>query len=296
MKKKLQQVLTNTKKLFRRSTKEGIQQLWRNKFLSFSTLGLGVLILFLLNFIFGIGHFLDLSLENLEKKADFSVPLIEKYDEFEFQSLQNELQKYPVEIQLLPAQSLSNSDEPWAKELTLPDRVHVKFQDLEVVREVLGIFKKSRYQNVVSDINVQGEQEFSVVIEKLLRVRNAVDDISYFLTMAFVLGGVLLSMNTFRMTLFARRKEVFIARLVGAKPIFIAGPFLFEGFLLGLISAIIAIIVFVIALKNISILPSGDIFLYLWQNIFAWELLMAGGVGLIGAWISVGRYIRGSFE
>lgn len=296
MKKKVQSLVQTLKKLLVRSAKEGTEQLWRHKFLSFSTLGLGTLILFLLNFVFAIGYFLDLSLQNLEQKADFSIPLREDYDAFEFQSLQNELRNYQVEIELLPAQSLTDSTETWAAELTLPPRVHVKFQNLNIVPEVLGIFKKSRYQKVVSDINVQGEREFSVVIEKLLQVRKAVDNISYFLTLAFIIGGILLTMNTFRMTLFARRKEVFIARLVGANPSFIAGPFLFEGLLLGMVSALLAAVIFVFVLRNIAILPGGAIFLYMWQNIFAWEILIASGVGLLGSWISVGRYIRGSFD
>lgn len=296
MKKRLKTFSVEVKKIFKRSYKEGIEQLWRHKFLSFSTLGLGVLILFLLNFIFGIGYFLDISLKNLEQKADFSIPLQENYDEFEFQSLKNELNNYSVEINFLPAQLLGTGDEIWEKDLTLPARVHVKFFDLSAVQEVLGIFKKARYQAVVSDINVQGEKDFSVVIATLLKVRKSVDNMSLFLTIAFMVGGVLLTMNTFRMTLFARRKEIFIARLVGARPSFIAGPFLFEGFLLGVLSSCLAIILFVIVLRNISILPGGEIFIYLWKNIFALELLLSGLLGLMGAWIAVARYIQGQFE
>ena len=100
-------------------------------------------------------------------------------------------------------------------------------------------------------------------------------------------------MNTFRIALFSRRDEVFIARLVGADPAFIGGPFVVEGILLGLLSSLLAIVFFVFILRQIPMLPNGEIFLHLWNHVFSLELLLSAGVGGVGAWWSVRRYIRG---
>ena len=65
------------KNLIWRSAREGTVQLIRNKFLSSTTVLLGALILFLLNFVFALHFFTDYSLKSLEERADFRVPLEE---------------------------------------------------------------------------------------------------------------------------------------------------------------------------------------------------------------------------
>ena len=57
--------------------------------------------------------------------------------------------------------------------------------------------------------------------------------------------------NTIRATVFARRTEVGIMRHVGATNSFIRIPFLIEGIILGLISAIIAYFVIRFAYNNV---------------------------------------------
>jgi cell division transport system permease protein len=49
--------------------------------------------------------------------------------------------------------------------------------------------------------------------------------------------------NTIRLTVFARRKEIEIMKLVGATDWFIRWPFMLEGIILGLGAAIIAVII-----------------------------------------------------
>jgi hypothetical protein len=85
--------------------------------------------------------------------------------------------------------------------------------------------------------------------------------------------------NTFRIVIFSRKNEVFIARFVGANTKFIAGPFLVEGCLLGIASSVIAIIVFTFVLQQIDILPAGEIFIHLWNSVFSFEILISGLVG-----------------
>ena len=57
------------------------------------------------------------------------------------------------------------------------------------------------------------------------------------------IASILLVANTIRLSLFARRREVEVMRLVGATDCFIRWPFLIEGILVGAAGAILAIIV-----------------------------------------------------
>ena len=52
--------------------------------------------------------------------------------------------------------------------------------------------------------------------------------------------SVFITSNTIKLTTFDRREEIAIMRMVGATNGFIRWPFVYEGFMLGLLSAIIA--------------------------------------------------------
>jgi cell division transport system permease protein len=61
-----------------------------------------------------------------------------------------------------------------------------------------------------------------------------------------VVASTLLIANTIRLSIFARRREIEVMKLVGATNWFIRGPFMLEGLLCGLIGAIVAVILLVI--------------------------------------------------
>ncbi len=279
--------MKKTQTLLIRSFREGSIQVWRNKFLSGTTILLGALILFLLNFVFSIQFFADHSLQNLEKRADFSLEMRTDYDAFEFDALKNELGMYEVKTDVLPAEVVDN--------FQLPPRLHVQFQNLREVNDVFEILKKGRYDSVIGTWDGEGERDFVNIIDNLLRVRDGVERAGFWLILLFLAGGTLLIVNTFRIVIFSRKNEVSIARFVGAETKFIAGPFLVEGLLLGITSSVIAIIVFTFVLRQVDILPAGEIFIHLWNNVFSWEILVSGGVGMIGAWIAIRKYLSGKF-
>jgi cell division transport system permease protein len=61
-----------------------------------------------------------------------------------------------------------------------------------------------------------------------------------------VIASTLLIANTIRLSIFARRREIEVMKLVGATNWFIRGPFMLEGLLCGLGGAIVAVILLVI--------------------------------------------------
>ncbi len=279
--------MKNWKALLWRSLREGSLQLWRNRFLSGTTILLGALILFLLNFVFSLQFFADFSLKDLQSRADFSVVLKSDFDAFDFEALKNEIRMFETEVQILPAEQFEDFE--------APPRLHIRFLNLREVGSIFEVLKKPRYSTVVGEWDTTGERDFVTLIERLTQMRDSVHNAGLWFIFLFLGGGILLTLNTFRLMLFSRREEIFIARLVGADPEFIAGPFLIEGLLLGLASSMIGIFLFIFVLRQIDVLPGGAIFLHLWNNIFGTEILAAGLVGIVGASISVKRYLRGKF-
>jgi cell division transport system permease protein len=69
-----------------------------------------------------------------------------------------------------------------------------------------------------------------------------------------VIASTLLIANTIRLSIFARRREIEVMKLVGASDWFVRGPFMLEGLLCGLVGSIVAVILLVLG-KEIA-LPS----------------------------------------
>jgi cell division transport system permease protein len=102
-----------------------------------------------------------------------------------------------------------------------------------------------------------------------------------------------------RITVYARRQEIEIMRLVGATSQFIKWPFIIEGFLQGFISAILAIIIlynfYFFAINKVhQVIP----FLPMVGNkmdllpLGIAIVLLGSLVGILGSMFSVGKYLN----
>ncbi len=78
---------------------------------------------------------------------------------------------------------------------------------------------------------------------KILEVTNLVTITAAVLTVLLTLASVLLIANTIRLSLYARRREVEVMKLVGATDWFIRWPFMIEGTIVGALGALLAIAV-----------------------------------------------------
>jgi cell division transport system permease protein len=78
---------------------------------------------------------------------------------------------------------------------------------------------------------------------KILEVTNLVTITAAALTVLLTLASILLIANTIRLSLYARRREVEVMKLVGATDWFIRWPFVIEGIIVGAVGALLAIAV-----------------------------------------------------
>ena len=104
--------------------------------------------------------------------------------------------------------------------------------------------------------------------------------------------------NTIRIAVYARRREIEIMKLVGATDWFVRGPFVIEGALIGVIGAGIAagsmLILYAqaapVVSRIISFLPvAADVDFI--RNLAIFTLLVGLAVGSIGSFFSVRRYL-----
>lgn len=139
------------------------------------------------------------------------------------------------------------------------------------------------------------------LVDNVLSVFNVIEKSTIAIVVALILVTIFLIGNTIKLTIFSRRNEIEIMRLVGASNLVIRLPFLFEGFFLGALGALIPIIVTIYG----YILAFDALDGYLFSNIiklvtptpfifFVALILLGIGaiVGMIGSYRAVRKYLK----
>jgi cell division transport system permease protein len=85
------------------------------------------------------------------------------------------------------------------------------------------------------------------VSKRILRVGKIIWIVFLVMVLVLLAASTLLIANTLRLSIFARRREIEVMKLVGASNWFVRGPFMLEGLLTGLAGSILAVILLLIA-------------------------------------------------
>jgi cell division transport system permease protein len=133
----------------------------------------------------------------------------------------------------------------------LPDKLVVtpkKGEDTEQLAQAI----RSAHYTVVDDVRWGGN-----TARRVLTVAKVVSLVFLIAVILLVTASTLLIANTIRLSIFARRREVEVMKLVGATNWFIRGPFMLEGLLCGLAGSGAAVVLLVLGkeLALPSILP-----------------------------------------
>ena len=117
------------------------------------------------------------------------------------------------------------------------------------------------------------------------------------MVLVFVLGGTLVIVNAIELTIYTRRREIHIMRLVGATPNFIRLPFLFEGILYGLFAVLLSFL-FLFILSNTIQIEGTNLLSYVSNlelgKLFAAELVITLTIAIISSFAAVQQYLRGN--
>jgi cell division transport system permease protein len=145
-----------------------------------------------------------------------------------------------------------------------------------------------------------GVQKVNYGEETTKRVIQAATVISsIFLIAVFVLvaASTLLIANTIRLSIFARRREIEVMKLVGATNWFVRGPFMIEGLICGLTGSLVAVILLLLG-REVAlprILENAD-YSGVGAIAFFWNALILLGIGLLlgalGSGLTLRRFLR----
>ena len=138
-------------------------------------------------------------------------------------------------------------------------------------------------------------------VEKLLMTFNGIEKFTFVSVISLIVVTVFLIINTIKLTIFSRKREISIMRLVGASNISIKLPFIIEGMFIGLIGSIIPVIVVIYGYYWIYNLLDGFLIIGFMQliqpslivfKIAIFIVIVGAVVGMLGSSIAVRKYLK----
>ena len=88
--------------------------------------------------------------------------------------------------------------------------------------------------------------------KRILRVARVIEIVFLLAVAVLLVAATLLIANTIRLSIFSRRREIEVMKLVGATNWFVRGPFMLEGLICGLAGSVLAVILLVLG-KEIAL-------------------------------------------
>jgi cell division transport system permease protein len=196
------------------------------------------------------------------------------------QGLANMKKRYPELVKNLTSNPLGDSLEVTPNRAENVDKL---YNSIVLPRKPPGV-----------DRALDGKQ----VSHRILQVAHVIEGVFTIATVILLIASVLLIANTIRLSIFSRRREIEVMKLVGATNWFVRGPFMLEGLFCGLAGSILAVIFLVlgkvIALPAISPHLSGDADVKaLAFPLTALILVGMGlGIGALGSGLTIRRFLR----
>lgn len=256
---------------FFRVIKTGFVNFWRNLWLSAAATMVVVITLVIfcvLALLFGVTKY---SVEAIKDRVDVSVYFKAGTPETRINDLRQELRNNPKirESQYVSAeQALANFKDKHVNdplileslvELAdnpLPATIQIKATVLEDYPEIARQLNEGPFKNDISKVNFEDNR---LLIERLGKVLRVIVSAGIVLVSVFSLIAVLVIFNTITLTIYNRREEVEIMRLVGATNWYIRGPFIIEATLYSLVAT--AITTTLVAALYAKLVPAATEFL-----------------------------------
>lgn len=291
----------NLKRIF----KTAFQNIWRNKFLSSATIIVMALILFIFNIILVINLTVDKILEDISRKVDIIIYLKDSTDFLQIQNITDEIEQIEgvLEVHYTSKQdALENLleqygtvNDPFNKyglENKLPSNIQIITTSPEYHQKIISFLTNSSYNELF--INIESNQETQKIAEKLSDISQTSKLVSLTMLLSFLAGGIIIILNAINLTIYNRKQEIHIMKLVGANLGFIRTPYIIEGIILGASAALLNIILIILLTGQLK-LPYQQIEQAVadLQHTALLQLIASGLIGCLGSFIATNKYLAG---
>jgi len=290
-----------------REIREAISQILSNRYSTLTAMGIMSIILLVFGMFLLSFYNLDLFAETLKKNMQVIAYLDDPLSPEKLQAIKEEIEGFEE------VEGITYISKDYALEMLARDTASVRGIVEELKRNPLPDSFRISLKG-----NARNPEGIRALVEKLKGIRG-VNDIGYgeewverlnvlistLKIIGWVIGGIIglvvlfIIFNTVKFNLLTRREEIEIMKFAGATNLFIKIPFVIEGGILGLISAICSIGLLFLTYKLIlyKIPPAAYVWLggieFTFLSYKAIFFVICTGVllGCLGSWVSVGRYL-----
>ena len=173
-------------------------------------------------------------------------------------------------------------------------RYDINVNDIKKIEET----KKEIRSLTIVDSAEYGDE----TISRMINMFDVAGKVAIGIAIVLMIVTVFLIINTIKLTIFSRRREISIMRVVGASNMTIKNPFIIEGFIIGLLGSIVPIIVTIFGYKAFYGMLDDGHFMSFWLEFIDPQpfvflvsliiLIIGVVVGMFGSGRAVRKYLK----
>lgn len=284
--------------------REGISSIFSHRLMSIAAMSVITACLLLMGSFSLVAVNIDKVLEDVENKNEIVVFIDESYTGEQARALESEivaLDDVESAVYMTKEQAFENFKKDFGDESgilegleernPLRDRFTIKLHDIHATKRAAQAL-----EGIEGVANVRARSDIS---DRIIQVRDVVTAICTVLILILAFVSVFIISNTVNLTMFNRREEIAIMKMIGATNSFVRIPFVIEGLLIGIAGATLALFlqwavyeyVVAAALSSISFMPNvsfGDIIGYILVMFYGVGVLVGG----VGSAITLHKFLK----
>ncbi|MBE5039498.1 permease-like cell division protein FtsX [Ructibacterium gallinarum] len=269
----------------------GLKNIWYNRLMSMASAGIVSAGLILLGIFLLLGWNVQSWLVHMEEQCGVYVRLLPDAGGAALDQIENQLKSIPGVQDVYLYSYQEQVPENDSVQTVWRDAYFVSLSDLSVASVVAQAAEKVQGVEEVRD----GQEQ----AEKIQKMTSAMRKFGLWIAVILILSALCIVMNTIRLGLLSRGRELEIMRIVGASNWYIRGPFVVEGVTLGLIGAGIAAVIVLAgyraAIETLGGMEQMPLLLPV-EQIQKWVLgifaLLGVLIGFWGSFVSTCRYLK----
>ncbi len=243
-----------------------LKNIWRNKVISIATIFVIAIIIFIFNTILAVNYIAKDSVTELGKKIDIIIYLTQGTEQEDIDKLSQDL------IKLEGVENISyTSKENALKELTqahpdlsiafdkynienpLPQSINISTIHPKYHQAIFTHLEQEKYSRILLDINNEDNSIIDKVSKNLISLTSFAEQIMIWLLATFIIGGALIIINAIHITIYNRKKEIQVMKMVGASHAFIKLPYILEAIIYGFLAVTISMGMLLLATRNLNL-------------------------------------------
>ncbi|WAM34600.1 permease-like cell division protein FtsX [Caldicellulosiruptor morganii] len=283
--------------------KDGFKNIFLNKTMAAASISIVVAALTVVGIFIAVGINLNYIAQQIEKTVDIRV-ILQKGQEDKVPVIEEFLRKnaYIRNFDYIsPEMALEDFKKKLGKNSFLLEGLEKDnpLRGYFIVRPVKLEYTKDLAKQLEALEGVAQVYFPSQTVDRLKGIIRVLNVLCIALILGLYIIAIFIIANTIKITLFARRREISIMRYIGATNRFISGPFVVEGFIIGILGATFAyaivLLIYHYSIKylseTITFVDFVNISMYKYK-ILGLFILTGSTVGILGSIISLRRYLK----